>query len=83
MFERVERVVRATTLATALMLGGCMSLAPNYERPAAPVPPSYAPELVPAGAAAGAAAAAEIEWQRFRLTVRCILNEKNAVPAKL
>ncbi len=65
MFERVERVVRATTLATALMLGGCMSLAPNYERPAAPVPPSYAPELVPAGAAAGAAAAAEIEWQRF------------------
>ena len=41
-----------------------MSLAPTYERPAAPVPAAYAPELAPAGAA-GAAAAADIEWQRF------------------
>ena len=27
----------ATPLALALMLSGCMSLAPKYERPAAPV----------------------------------------------
>ncbi|MBM2768615.1 efflux transporter outer membrane subunit [Burkholderia anthina] len=42
-------------LAAALALAGC-SLAPRYERPAAPVPGSYAP--VDDGAAAAAAAAA-------------------------
>jgi multidrug efflux system outer membrane protein len=53
-----------TALAGALLLGGCMSFIPAYERPAAPVAPAYAPELMPAGAG-GAAAAADIEWQRF------------------
>ena len=55
-------------LAGALLLGGCMNLMPKYERPAAPVAPAYAPELAPAGDAANvpnAAAAADIEWQRF------------------
>jgi len=55
-------------LAGALLLGGCMNLIPKYERPAAPVAPAYAPELAPAGDAANvpnAAAAADIEWQRF------------------
>ena len=63
MFERA-RVFRVTTLASALLLGGCMSFIPAYERPAAPVPAAYAPELTPAGAS-GATAAADIEWQRF------------------
>ncbi|HZT54890.1 MAG TPA: efflux transporter outer membrane subunit, partial [Burkholderiaceae bacterium] len=54
----------AALSALVLTLGGCMSLAPTYERPAAPVAPAYAPELMPAGSTAGAAAA-DIEWQRF------------------
>jgi outer membrane protein, multidrug efflux system len=51
-------------LAAALLLGGCMSFIPAYERPAAPVAPAYAPELVPAGGSE-ATAATEIEWQRY------------------
>jgi len=67
MFERAHphRVATlAAAMASALLLGGCMSLIPAYERPAAPVPAAYAPELAPAGAT-GAAAAADIEWQRY------------------
>ncbi|MDQ2928525.1 MAG: TolC family protein, partial [Pseudomonadota bacterium] len=51
-------------LAAALALGGCSSLIPHYERPAAPVAAAYAPEMTPAVAAASEPAA-EIEWQRF------------------
>jgi len=49
-------------LALAMALSGCMSLAPKYERPAAPVAASF-----PDAASAGAAneAASKIEWQRF------------------
>jgi outer membrane protein, multidrug efflux system len=57
--------VRATALAAALLASGCTSFIPAYERPAAPVAPNYAPELLPAGAPASATAAADIEWQRF------------------
>jgi len=67
MFERahLHRGASLTALASvALLLGGCMNLIPAYERPAAPVPAAYAPELVPAGTA-GVAAAADIEWQRY------------------
>jgi outer membrane protein, multidrug efflux system len=53
-----------TALAGALLLGGCMSFIPAYERPAAPVPAAYAPELTPVGTS-GSAAAADIEWQRY------------------
>ena len=63
------RAAALTTLAAALLLGGCMSFIPAYERPAAPVPAAYAPELTPAGAA-GAAAAADIEWQSYFTDVR-------------
>jgi multidrug efflux system outer membrane protein len=52
----------ATPLALALALAGCMSLAPKYERPAAPVAAAF-PD-VPANAATNEAAA-QIEWQRF------------------
>jgi len=54
----------ALVAALCVGLGGCASLIPHYERPAAPVAASYAPEMTPAAGAA-AEAAAEIEWQRF------------------
>ena len=60
----VKRTGTLSALATSLVLGGCMSFIPAYERPAAPVAAAYAPELTPAGAAGGAAAA-DIEWQRY------------------
>ncbi len=47
----------------ALALAGCTSLIPAYQRPAAPVPPTYAPEMTPS--ASGSQAAADLEWQRF------------------
>ena len=47
-------------LALAMALSGCMSLAPKYERPAAPVAASF-----PEGGAAPSEAAATIGWQRF------------------
>jgi multidrug efflux system outer membrane protein len=50
----------ATPLVLALALSGCMSLAPKYERPAAPVAPAF-PD---AGAASGQAAA-KLAWQQF------------------
>lgn len=62
--EMVRVGTTLTALAGALLLGGCMSFIPKYERPAAPVAPAYAPGLMPAGAP-GTAAAADIEWQRF------------------
>jgi multidrug efflux system outer membrane protein len=52
----------AAPLALALALSGCMSLAPKYERPAAPVAASF-PDA-PATPATSEAAA-RIEWQRF------------------
>ena len=66
MIERVSlrRAGTLTALAAAMLLGGCMSFIPAYERPAAPVAPAYAAELVPAGGS-DATAAAEVEWQRY------------------
>ena len=63
--EPVRRVGAAwSLLCGALLLSGCMSFIPGYERPAAPVAAAYAAELLPVGAS-GAEAAAEIEWQRY------------------
>ena len=52
--------------ALALLLAGCASMAPPYERPAAPVAASF-PDAAPAVAAGAAAAqpAADIDWQQF------------------
>ncbi|MES3023307.1 MAG: efflux transporter outer membrane subunit [Pseudomonadota bacterium] len=50
----------ATPLALALALAGCASLAPTYERPAAPVAAAF-----PDAPAIGGEAAAGIAWQRF------------------
>ena len=53
--------------ALALLLGGCASMAPPYERPAAPVAASF-PEVTQAAAEPGpttAQPAADIDWQQF------------------
>lgn len=60
-----QRYFRLTALSvlTTLALAGC-SLAPHYERPAAPIPTLY-PDA-PAGAAGqSAAAAADLGWREF------------------
>ncbi len=62
-----ERGVGA--LATIALLGGCMNLAPPYQRPAAPVAANF-PGVDPAATAAAAPATADIEWQRFFVDVR-------------
>ena len=50
-------------LASAALLGGCMNLIPAYQRPAAPLPTEYAPELAAVDAAGSAAA--DIDWQQY------------------
>ncbi|MBQ5946391.1 efflux transporter outer membrane subunit [Massilia sp. ST3] len=66
MIKRIKLIV--TPLALAMALAGCMSLAPKYERPQAPVAGSF-PEVPRAASAPANAAATEapaaIEWQRF------------------
>ncbi|MEW6705312.1 MAG: AdeC/AdeK/OprM family multidrug efflux complex outer membrane factor [Pseudomonadota bacterium] len=49
-------------LAAALVLAGCTSLAPEYRRPAAPVPHNWAAAPAPA---AQAETAADSSWQQF------------------
>jgi multidrug efflux system outer membrane protein len=64
-----------TLLSVALLASGCMSLAPKYERPAAPVPDAFAGNVSLPGVAASApsntgAPAADLEWQRFFVDAR-------------
>lgn len=59
----MQRALTALGLAALLGAGGCMSLAPEYQRPAAPVPAAYPNDAVPAGAAAPAAA--DVDWQAY------------------
>jgi multidrug efflux system outer membrane protein len=51
-------------LAAALLLAGCGSLTPTYERPEAPISPQW-PEASLNPSTAGAPAAAVLEWQSF------------------
>jgi NodT family efflux transporter outer membrane factor (OMF) lipoprotein len=64
----IAHIKKLTPLALALTLAGCMSLAPKYERPAAPVAPSF-PELPKSGGTtlptATSQAPSSLEWQRF------------------
>jgi len=55
---------RAALAVATLALAACSSLVPEYERPAAPVPPTYPADVAPASVP-GAEAAADIDWQRF------------------
>ncbi len=68
MMMTMKNLTRLTPLALALSLAGCMSLAPKYERPAAPVAGAF-PELPKAASAPAAPLANEapstIAWQRF------------------
>lgn len=66
MIKQVKLI--ATPLVLAMSLAGCMSLAPKYERPQAPVAGSF-PEVPRAATAPSNVAVAEapvnIAWQRF------------------
>ena len=53
----------AASALLAALLAGCASMAPPYERPAAPVAATFPGE--PAGSAPAAVPAAEIDWQQF------------------
>lgn len=56
---------RSTAVAAAtLAVAGCSTLIPPYQRPAAPVPASYAPEMAPMATSASEPAA-DLDWQRF------------------
>ena len=50
---------KLTSLALAVVLAGCSTLAPHYERPAAPVPAVFP------NASASGQAAADIDWRDF------------------
>lgn len=64
----ITKMKKLTPLALAMLLAGCMSLAPKYERPAAPVAGAF-PELAKPASAPAAQLANEapatIAWQRF------------------
>lgn len=64
----IDKMKKLTPLVLAMSLAGCMSLAPKYERPAAPVAPAF-PEMPKAASAPAAAVASEapatIAWERF------------------
>ena len=66
MIQKMKLIV--TPLALAMALSGCISLAPKYERPAAPVAPAF-PELPKAGGTtlptATSEAPSNLSWQRF------------------
>ncbi|MDB5935713.1 MAG: multidrug transporter [Massilia sp.] len=62
MMKKMTLTATPLALALALALSGCMSLAPKYERPAAPVAAAF-PAM--ATSTASNQAAAQIEWQRF------------------
>ena len=59
-----DRRLSALAFASLFTLGGCSSMIPPYERPAAPIPASYAQEMTPASSA-DSVAAADLEWTRF------------------
>lgn len=54
----------------AVLLGACNSMAPTYERPATPVPPTWPTGAAYAPAAAATTTAADIPWQQFVLDDR-------------
>jgi multidrug efflux system outer membrane protein len=52
-------------LASALLLSGCLSLAPDYQRPEAPVPAELPEEQAVASADEAAPHPAELPWEEF------------------
>ena len=67
-----DRRVGVVALAASTMLctlAGCAALIPKYERPAAPVPATYAPEMTPASDPSSTPAA-DVAWQSFYVDQR-------------
>ena len=61
MSTRCKRfLATAGALVPALLFAGCMSLAPEYQRPTTPIAPAFAGDASGAGRPA-----ADIEWQAF------------------
>ena len=60
MTKHTHSLLSVSTLSAALLLSGCMSLAPDYQRPAAPVAASFGQT-----AGSGTQVAAELGWQQF------------------
>jgi multidrug efflux system outer membrane protein len=64
----IETMKKLTPLALAMLLAGCMSLAPEYKRPAVPVGAAFPEPARPAGAPAAQVAGeapVAMAWQRF------------------
>jgi multidrug efflux system outer membrane protein len=63
----MNNMKRLTPLALALVMAGCVNLAPKYERPAAPVAGAFptVEGTVNSGNAVASEAPAAIAWQRF------------------
>lgn len=65
----MKHLALPTLLATALLLGGCISMAPDYQRPQAPVATQWrdapAAQVATADAATANRPVAEIPWQDF------------------
>jgi len=77
-----RKTTRALPALLGVLLTGCASMAPPYERPAAPVAATF-PDVQAAGAPA-ALPVSEIEWQRFfvdprlkRLIELALLNNRD------
>lgn len=68
MNKTVSKRFKLGALALAALLSACANLAPDYQRPAAPVPAAW-PEVTASAAAASApsasSAAAELDWRDF------------------
>ena len=64
MNARMDLAPRRVCMAGLALLAGCASMAPTYERPAAPVAAGFPGEAA-AGKPAAGAAAADIDWQQF------------------
>ena len=59
----MHSAIARTIAVAALALAGC-SFIPTYQRPAAPVAPTYPPETAP-DAVSGGTPAPDLDWQRF------------------
>ena len=71
--KHLQLIATPLALTAALVLAGCASMAPTYQRPVAPVAASFADAPASAGSDSAAQAASQIAWQNFFADVR--LNE--------
>lgn len=55
----------SASVLTLILLGGCASMAPDYERPAAPVPESWSAQAPDTPQASTAVAATDLDWRDY------------------